>query len=104
MNRSFALALALAATGLTLSPAMASAAPQQRSASVSYSDLDLTTEQGVAELERRIDRAARSVCGLDETALGTRVRSREARECYDAAKRSYEETLAGLIREEQRGG
>ena len=53
---SFALAAALVASGLT--PAVASATQQDRSASVTYTDLDLSSEEGLATLDQRIDRAA----------------------------------------------
>ncbi len=96
MNRVYAMALALAATGIVLSPAIASA-QDERSASISYSDLDLTTEDGIAALNQRIERAARYVCGLDDVNLGTRLRSREARQCVSEARENIEESLAEVV-------
>ncbi|RJY09553.1 UrcA family protein [Aurantiacibacter aquimixticola] len=103
MNKAIALALALAASGMALSPALASA-QDQASVAVAYDDLDLSTLEGVAELDRRVDRAARRVCGVNETTLGTRLRSREARTCYVQAKRDFERRLASIMHDAQRGG
>mgnify|MGYP001103103150 CR=1 FL=1 len=101
---SFALAAAFVASGLTLAPAMASAQEQQRTASISYTDLDLSTEDGRATLDQRIDRAARQVCELDRVQTGSRLRNREARACYEQAKSSFEERFAGIIRDARLGG
>ncbi len=100
----YAMAAAIAACALTVTPAIAAADEQDRTASVSYSDLDLSTEEGLATLEQRIDRAARQVCELDRTQTGTRIRDRDARNCYNEAKRSFEERFASLIREARLGG
>lgn len=97
--RSHTLAMALAVTGFTISPTVAFAEEQTRTAGVTYDDLDLSTEEGRQELDRRIDHAARQVCELDRRDLGTRSISREARACYEEAKRNFEERFAGLIRE-----
>ena len=51
--------------------ALAAALPAQATASetkqvsVSYSDLDLSTEDGRVALERRIEQAAQEMCGMD---------------------------------------
>lgn len=103
-QQAFALAAALAVSGMAMTPAIASAAEQERTATVAYTDLDLSTEEGIATLDERIDRAARQVCGLDRTNTGTRIRSRDARDCYDQAKRSIEERFASVIREARLGG
>lgn len=103
-SKSFALASTLALAGLSMTPAIASAAEQERSASVTYTDLDLSTEEGLAILDQRIDNAARQVCELDRTDTGTRIRNRDARACYDQAKRSFEEQIASLVPDAQLGG
>lgn len=104
MKRSFALALALAATGFAASPAVASTDQESYSATVRYDDIDLSTAEGLEDLDRRIDQAARKVCELDRTDTGTRIRSREARACYQEAKRSFEQSFAALISEARLGG
>jgi len=61
--RPFILAAAVAAAGLStltaVSPALASGA----GVSVRHADLNLASAAGRAALDRRIDRAARQVCG-----------------------------------------
>lgn len=48
---------------------------------VPYSDLNLASEKGRNLLERRIDRAAREVCGVDEAITGTRSRPQDRLDC-----------------------
>jgi len=64
--------LLFAAFSAALCTAPASAEPVQHSQIVGHSDLDLGTDAGVRELDRRIRVAARSVCG---TATATDPRS-----------------------------
>ena len=92
------LAAALAAAVLA---APASAAD---TVAVQYDDLDLSTSAGQAQLERRIDNAARSVCGMDDVAVGTRLASRTAKQCYaDAKSRIHEQVAAAVARGNDRG-
>ncbi|WP_052768899.1 UrcA family protein [Aurantiacibacter marinus] len=104
LQKSFVMAATLAVSGLTFTSAVAAAEVQERAASVTYTDLDLSTEEGVAELEDRIDRAARQVCELDDRQVGSRIRDRNARECYEEAKSNFEQRLSGVIREERSEG
>lgn len=103
-TRSLALTLALALSGAALAPAALAADAEQRTVTVSHTDLDLTTEEGLAELDRRIDRAAEQACGFNDTTLGTRTRTREARDCYRQAKRQLERQFAEVVSNAQRGG
>lgn len=97
---SVAATLALVA----MTPPSFAATPEQRSAAeVRYADLDLKTDEGRAELGHRIDRAAREVCGLNETQTGTRIPSRSKVECYANAKRQIEPQFARLIDSSNRG-
>lgn len=92
------ITLALATAALTLAPVAASAQnTEQRTTGVAYRDLDLTTEQGRAELDRRIDYAARQVCAIDEADLGTRILTREKRNCYRDARAQLDERFAQVI-------
>jgi UrcA family protein len=86
------LAAVLAATTFA-TPAVA----KDEGVAVSYADLDLSTEVGQAKLERRIDKAARSVCGLDETRVGTRLQSREAKACFDETMAAMREQVAQRV-------
>lgn len=103
LNRSLTAALALAATGMVFTPAVY-AAEELRTVGVTHADLDLSTDEGKAELERRIDKAAKDICGSDEVQVGTRLRSREQRECYRQAKREFDRHFAQIIEDAQRGG
>ena len=91
-----AAAMTLAATGVSAQDA------QMRSAGVSHADLDLSTADGVEELDRRIDQAARDVCGYGEFELGSRVPSREMRQCYRDAKRQLDRQFAQIVEDAQR--
>jgi len=100
-SRSKSVAIALAATAFSLSPAIASAATEQRTVGVVYADLDLSTDEGVAELDRRIEHAARAACNLDEHAVGSRIRSRDARQCYEQARQQLDRHFAQVLRTNQ---
>lgn len=92
-----------------LSAAIAAPAAQAQSndipnGQIEYSDLDLSTEEGVAELDQRIERAARFICEMDVTSTGTRVVSKAKRDCADAVRKSAKKQLASVIERAQRGG
>ncbi len=99
------IALALATAALLATPLAASAQTTvQRTVGVTYTDLDLTTEAGRAELERRIDNAARSACAIGETDLGTRLLTREKRACYRDARAQLDQRFAQVIADSQDRG
>ncbi len=99
-----AAALILATSGVAIAPAVSAQNVETRTTGVTHTDLDLATPEGVAELDRRIDRAAKQVCGMDEVEVGTRARSRESRQCYRDAKRQLERQFAQIVNDAQRGG
>ncbi|OYW47128.1 MAG: hypothetical protein B7Z08_07795 [Sphingomonadales bacterium 32-68-7] len=71
----------------TLGAALLSApALANDSLAIKTSDLDLETQAGQAQLERRVDRAARTACGLGEVRSGTNLPSQSARKCFEQAK------------------
>lgn len=86
-----ALALA-AAFGMAIAaqPALA------ESVTVQYKDLDLSTDAGQKELDSRIDAAARKVCGFSDLSVGSRIPTKEARDCVAEAKQKIEKRLAAL--------
>ena len=93
--------LAAALGAATLLAAPAAAAP---SVGVKYADLDLSTRAGQQKLERRIDSAARSVCGMDEIRTGRFTPSTAQRQCYAEAKESVHQQVAETIaRDRSRG-
>ncbi|GAA5045891.1 hypothetical protein GCM10023208_00820 [Erythrobacter westpacificensis] len=95
-------ALALAAAGMAAAPTMASAEDSQ-TVRVTYEDLDLSTQYGIDELEKRIERAARQICGND-IRTGTNIRSRDARACVYETKQQISEQFAEVVANAQRGG
>lgn len=71
---------------------------------VQYKDLNLATTAGRDELERRLDRAARSVCGIDDARTGTRLPSDAARRCLRDARTRLDAQFATLVGGEPQGG
>ncbi len=98
------LALALAGAVAITTPAYAAQERDTRTTGVTHADLNLATEEGREELDRRIERAAKSVCGMDERATGSNMRTRESRNCYRDAKRQLDRHFADLIEEQNLGG
>lgn len=98
-----ALTAASIALVATAAPAIAGPldAPTQK---VSFADLDLSTPEGQAALDRRIDAAARDVCHLDDMRTGTRLKAQERKRCYAKARASAENQVAAIIEDRQRGG
>lgn len=94
--RTLALAAALAVV-----PAAAFAAPA--SVEVKYSDLDLSTPKGLAELDKRIDRAAKAVCTSHEVMTGTIASSALDRTCYRAALARLKDRLAAITGQNRQG-
>ncbi|MBB3034464.1 UrcA family protein [Alteriqipengyuania lutimaris] len=103
MKTSLVPALSIfAALGLAL-PAVPAAA-QSQSVQVDYADLNLATPEGQAQLDRRIDKAAREVCGTDRAVTGTRLKNPAAMKCLKSAKEQIGEQIAARIEEQKLGG
>lgn len=96
------IALALVAASIAV-PAIAADVPRV-SVRVEYSDLDLATTAGQEELERRLDRAASTICGVDELKTGTRLPSAWARRCMREARVNLDRQFATLIKRHSSGG
>lgn len=90
---------------IALTPPTFAATPEQgNSIEVRYKDLDLRSADGKTELNRRIDRAARNVCGLDQpVTTGSRIRSSAQNDCYRNALRQIEPQFARLVDSSDRG-
>lgn len=88
-----AVAAALAAT-----PALAG----QPSERVAYSDLNLATPHGQAELQDRLDKAARRVCRFDEN--GQLRSAGDENACYRVSRQHAEVRMAQAVSEQRRGG
>jgi UrcA family protein len=96
--RVFATVLAAAMTiGSVAVTTTSHAATGTDSTKVTYSDLNLSSEAGQRQLDRRIDRAAREMCGMNKARTGTRLNSREASDCHQNALRSVRERVARAI-------
>lgn len=91
---------------LTIVAAMAIAAQvapapaQAASMAVSYADLDLTSAEGHATLDARIDRATRRVCAAEDPRNLRAVVASHA--CYRVAMASAQPKLAALKSERVR--
>jgi UrcA family protein len=101
MTRSATLAAAFcAAMAFTALPAAASDTQKGR-ASLNYSDLDLSSEAGRAELGKRFDQAAREMCGLSD---GEAPRGSK-RHCYTGTSASLKQRVASILSaHEAKGG
>jgi UrcA family protein len=96
MNRTFVAAAAAAfATLATFGVSQAA------TTAVQTSDLDLTTAEGQAKLDSRIDRAVRAVCS--EAITGSRI-ARVDKGCQATARASIEKQIAARRATQRNGG
>jgi UrcA family protein len=92
--------LILAATGAAiLAAAPASAKTQQL---VHYDDLDLTTPDGQAILQARLDSAAWKACLYNTQGMGRP--SQVTASCYRATRQELAVRMASIVANNQRGG
>lgn len=84
--------VAACTVALAAQPAHANDATGRQMA-VHHADLDLSTAQGMKELDRRIERAARKVCSVSG---GGSPLSRVDGDCFIAAKNSTHTQVASL--------
>ena len=103
MKRPAIAAAALIGAMLATQPVLAESM-ETESVAVTYDDLDLASDEGREELDRRIDKAAESVCGADVAQVGSRIRSRETRQCIRQAKRDIERNIAAVLDDNRAGG
>ena len=73
-------------------------------AAITYDDLDLTTAEGKAELDRRVDKAAKDICGYSELMVGSRIVPAEARKCYKDALKQIKKSVAAIVNNKAAGG
>jgi len=86
------ITLGLLAAATIASPVMAQTPDTgaARTIAVRYSDLDMTSNNGRQELQRRIEVAARDVCGMSERPTGSFTPSSSSRSCYVRALNAVE--------------
>ena len=99
-----AIAFTLATAALAIAGPAAAQERDTRTTGVNQQDLDLSTADGQAELTRRIEYAARQVCGMNERAVGSNIVSRETRTCFRDAKRQLEQHFAAVIARQNSAG
>ena len=87
-----ALAAAIAAPGAAAEPAAGDIATR----SVTYGDLDLSSPGGLKALNRRVERAAREVCGAGRTMRQSIAAERDLWTCVSAAKARAAQQIAAL--------
>lgn len=90
----------LAAIGLALS----ATASHAETVVVPFVDLNLSTPEGQERLAKRVDAAARAVCGMDESRVGTRIRDKDAIACFEAAKVKARAQFAAAAAQNAKGG
>lgn len=66
---------------------------------VMFDDLDLDSPAGAKELDRRINAAARDVCGAADVRTGSRIAMRASKSCIQNARASARKQVAGAIAE-----
>ena len=94
--RTFALAAAM-----MIVPAAAFAGTS--SIELKYGDLDLSTPQGMAQLDKRVDRAARQVCTNRQITTGSIRQSTVDQKCYKEALAKLQDQLAAISGHKQQG-
>lgn len=99
----FKTALTAASLALVATATPAIAQTHVPNTTVSFADLDLSTAEGQEALDRRINAAAREICGVDAPRTGTRIKTSERR-CFEAARKSVKQQVATLVEDSQRGG
>lgn len=97
MKKTFAL---LAAAGMTLS----AGAAQAQSVQVGYDDLDLGSIAGQKVLAKRVDKAARQICGHQRGGTRNLRSDMAARACFEKAKAGAGAQVAARIEEQALGG
>jgi UrcA family protein len=101
----FAKYVTIAALGAAaLTQPLLAAEEEGKSVEVTYADLNLASEQGRAELDRRLDNAARDACGMDDKIVGTRLSSRESKLCYRETRAQLDRQFAAIVKKSQAGG
>ena len=94
--KKIAIAAALFGAATIAHPALADSG-EKKGIYVQHDDLDLSSEKGREIFERRVEKAARKVCGMDGIRTGTRIRSQEAKDCYAQASKAARAKVAAVL-------
>jgi UrcA family protein len=68
-----------------------------------YDDLDLSTPQGMAQLDKRVERAAKQVCTSHQITTGSIRTGTVDQKCYKEALAKLQDQLAALSARKQQG-
>lgn len=99
------LALAAAALGLVGTTAPAFAGEVERmSIKVGFGDINLATAEGQETLDKRIEKAVRTVCRVNDVSTGSRQLTQEKRDCLVKARADARQQVALVTGDRQRGG
>ena len=101
--KTLAIGAATLALAFTASPALANSS-EFVTKDVEFADLNLSTPEGQARLEQRIESAAKSVCSVYEERTGTRLRSPKHTACLANARASGKKQMAAVVADQRRGG
>ena len=94
---------ALGLAGAAVSPALAGEA-QRMTIAVGTTDLDLGTAEGQKALDKRVEKAVRSVCRTTSLSTGSRVMSQDAQACLAKARADARVQVAALTEARHGGG
>ena len=92
--------LILAAAGFALTASVA----QAETRAVAHDDLNLATPEGQAALTKRVDKAARQICGYKPGKNRSLIMHLKARDCFESARARASEQVAARIEEQSLGG
>lgn len=101
--KTLAIATATLALALTSGPVLAQSADPVI-AQVEFADLNLSTPEGQARLETRIESAVRDVCSGHLSSSASRIRPASYYESLADARASTKAQVAAVMDEYQRGG
>jgi UrcA family protein len=93
---------ALGLAGTVVTPTLANES-ETMTINVQYDDLDLATPEGQAQLDQRLAKAVRTVCGTRGYNGGSRIISPEARACLAKARTDVRQQVAAITPDRQRG-
>lgn len=89
---------------LALASIAVPASAEENEFRVAYADLDLSTAEGQAALDERIEDAAREYCGAATISTGTRLSSAKKRACVSTMTAKAKQQFAAIIRDQEKGG
>jgi UrcA family protein len=99
----FAMTLAaLGLAGSAISPAYANTG-EQMTVQVQYDDINLATPAGQKQLDRRLEKAVRTVCRAQIHNGGSRILTLDAKACLAKARADVRQQVAAITAVKQRG-